>query len=192
MFRTSLAIEITVALFFTAPFAMAGPSHRYTVAPGSEVSARVAFFGIASKTARFPKVSGSVTLTPGRPEAIDLDITIDAAALTAGDPTTLRRLKGPAFFDIARHPTVTFRGETMTTTGPRNAAVRGQLTARGVTRPTVLNVTFAADPAQLTGGEPIALSGRAVIDRRVFGMTAYSGIVGRKVTITLDAWMQPA
>lgn len=170
----------------------AGPSHRYRIdGPASSVTARVAFFGLASKTARFPAMEGSIALQPGQLDSIDLDVTLDARRLTAGDSVTLARLKGKDFFDVERYPTVHFSGQRMTMQGNRAAIVEGEITARGVTRPARLNVTFAQPPAQASGREPIALVARTTIDRRQFGMTAYSWVVGRNVAITINARMVP-
>ena len=168
------------------------PTHRYRLdEAGSRASARVAFFGLASKTAGFPKMSGGIALSPERLDAIDLDVTLDARALTAGDSVTLGRLRGEKFFDVAHYPAVRFTGERMAMNGPVAATVWGEITARGVTRPAVLTVSFAQPPAQATGREPISLTARTTIDRRAFGMTAYSVIVGRNVAITIDARMVP-
>lgn len=168
------------------------PAQRYVLDPAaSEVSARVAFLGLASKTARFPKLSGEIALAPDRLDRIDLSVELHARALTAGDGVTLARLKGPAFFDVANHPTVTFRGSAMTMTGPTTATVPGEITARGVTRPASLVVTFARPPAQASGREAIDLTARTTIDRRQFGMTSYGLIVGNKVHITIRARMAP-
>ncbi len=170
----------------------AAPAHRYSIdAAQSQVSARVAFFGLASKTAYFPRVSGGITLSPERPERIDLTVTLDASALTAPDSVTLARLKGPAFFDVTRFPTVVFRGDTMRLTGEASATVAGRITARGVTRPAVLAVRFASPPQLADGRKPLILQGETAIDRREFGMTAYPLIVGRKVTIHLRAVLLP-
>lgn len=170
----------------------AGPSHRYRIdTPASSVSARVAFFGLATKTARFPAMEGSIALQPGKLDTIDLDVTLDARKLTAGDSVTLARLRGKDFFDVERYPTVHFTGRRMTMQGNRAALVEGEITARGVTRPATLNVTFAQPPEQASGREPIALVARTTIDRRQFGMTAYSWVVGRNVAITINARMVP-
>lgn len=169
----------------------AGQDLRYALdTASSDVSARVGFFGIASKTARFPTLSGSVLLDPARLEDIVLDVTIDARALRAGDGMTLSRLKGPDFFDVDHHPTVRFAGRAMRMTGLRTAEIAGELTARGVTHPQVLAVTFERDPAS-TGKTPLGLIGRMTIDRRQFGMTAWSAIVSSKVDITIRTRMVP-
>jgi len=172
--------------------AAGSPQHRYRIDPaGSQVSAKVAFFGLASKTAGFPEMSGGIALEPDRLDAIDLDVTLDARRLVAGDSVTLARLKGPSFFDVEHYPTVRYVGRRMTMRSDRTADVEGEITARGVTRPAILAVTFDRPPAAATGREPISLTGRTTIDRRQFGMTAYSLIVGRHVTITIRARMVP-
>ena len=158
----------------------------------SDVHARVGFFGIASKTARFPAITGGIELDPAHLESVKLDVMLDATALEAGDQVTLKRLKGPDFFDVEHHPQVRFVGRSMTMSGPVTAVVSGDLTVRGVTRPTILNVSFTAPPAKAIGREAIRLSGRAKIDRTEFGMTAYRLIVAKSVTISIDTQMVPA
>lgn len=170
----------------------AAPLQRYTIdAAQSDVSARVAFFGLASKTAHFPKVSGGITLSPAGPQRIDLTVTLDATALTAPDDVTSRRLKGPRFFDVARYPTIVFRGTQMRLSGDRNASIAGQITARGVTRSATLAVRFGSPPLRGDGAAPLTLEGETTINRRDFGMTAYPLIVGRKVRISIRAMMTP-
>jgi polyisoprenoid-binding protein YceI len=182
------AVLLAVPLLLGA----APPVQRYQLdGPTSQVSAKVAFFGLASKTARFPQMSGRIALSPERLDTIDLDVELDARALTAGDKVTLGRLRGKDFFDVERYPTVRFSGRRMQMTGPVTATVAGEVTARGVTRPATLAITFRDPPARATGRDPVELTARTVIDRREFGMTAYSAIVGKKVTITIRARMVP-
>lgn len=191
--RLRLALCLPITLLAPLLTGATQPSYRYQIDPArSEVSAKVGFFGIASKTARFPQMTGQIALAPERLDTIDLDVEIDARRLTAGDSVTLARLKGKDFFHVERYPTVRFSGQWMQMTGPVTATVAGAVTARGVTRPATLAVTFRDPPAKATGRDPVELSARTVIDRRDFGMTAYSAIVGKKVTITIKARMTPS
>ena len=170
----------------------AAPTQHYVIdAAASDVSARVAFFGLASKTARFPKVSGRIALAGDKPDQIDLTVKLDATALTAPDKVTLARLKGPKFFDTARYPTILFIAQRMQMTTERDARIAGQLTARGITRDATLTARFTAPPLRAGGRTPLTLDGETVIDRRDFGMTAYPLIVGRKVTIRIRAALVP-
>ena len=92
---------------------------------------------------------------------------------------TLGRLKGENFFWVDRYPTVRFAGRRMVLTSATQGTVAGELTARGVTRAATLAVRFAEAP-QAASGRPIDLTGTTTIDRKDFGMNAYSLIVGRK------------
>lgn len=186
-----LALMLAATLMLGAAPASSRLHYRIDAATSS-VNAKVAFFGLASKTATFPKVSGDIRLTPGDLRNIDLDVAIDARALKASDGVTERRLKGADFFDVANHPQVTFSGQQLVMTGKSAGVVSGDLTARGITRPVKLAVTFSAPPASATGKERFLLTGSTTINRRDFGMTAYSAIVGKKVTITIRAQMTGA
>jgi polyisoprenoid-binding protein YceI len=171
-----------LALLFGA--AAGAPALQYQLdGAQSQVTAKVG--------ARFPRMTGGIRLSPDRLEDIDLDVTLDARALVASDDTTTKQLRGPKFFDVERFPVVRFSGQRMTMIGPASARIDGNITARGVTRPTRLSVTFAQPPAKATGREPITLTASGTIDRREFGMTSYSMFVGKKVTITIKARMVP-
>ncbi|MGB7372642.1 YceI family protein [Pontixanthobacter sp.] len=165
---------------------------RYVVdSAGSHVSAKVGFFGIGSKTARFPEVSGTAQIAPGRLDTLALDVTINARALTAPDTLTLGRLKGEKFFWVEKYPTVRFTGNTLQMSGSRSGTVAGRLTARGVTQPVTLAVTFDTPPSEAKTGQPMTITGTTTINRRDFGMKSYSLIVGKNVDITLKAKMVP-
>ncbi|WP_421992498.1 YceI family protein [Qipengyuania sp.] len=160
-------------------------------AMGSDVTAKVAFFGLASKTARFPEMEGTVQIVPGEPERAVIDVTFDATALEAPDRTTLRRLRGEKFFWVERYPEIRFVGRSLNLESATRGIVAGELTARGVTLPQVLEVEFDRDPLTASPGEAIGFTGEMTIDRRDYGMKSYQIIVGNKVDISLRARMVP-
>lgn len=182
---------------FLALFALAnagadiGTPQRYTLdASASNVSAKVPFFGLASKTANFPRMQGAVTIVPGAPERAVIDVTFDATAIEAPDSLTLERLRGEKFFWVEKYPSIRFVGRSLELSSPTRGKVSGELTARGVTRPAMLDVTFNADPLTQVG-KPVSFTGTTTIDRRQYGMKSYQLIVGNKVDITLRARMVP-
>ena len=189
------ALAVLAAILALLPCASAGAqrhvagANRYAIDPAATaITARVGFFGLASKTARFPAVSGGIALDPARPQAIALAIVLDARQLVAGDPVTLARLKGPSFFAVAQYPEIRFAGSRMAVDPGGAARIFGTLTARGITRPVVLSARFTRPPMP---GQPITLDAATTIDRRDFGMTAYRLIVGSKVRITIAARLAP-
>lgn len=168
-----------------------GVPQRYTLdASASSVSAQVPFFGLASKTAKFPRMQGAVTIVPGAPEKAVIDVTFDATAIEAPDSVTLARLRGDKFFWVEKYPDIRFVGRSLKLTSATRGTVAGELTARGVTRPATLNVAFDVDPIA-QAGKPVSFTGTTTIDRREFGMKSYQLIVGNKVDITLKARMVP-
>jgi polyisoprenoid-binding protein YceI len=168
-----------------------GTPQRYVLdASASNVSAKVPFFGIASKTARFPRMQGAVTIVPGAPESAVIDVTFDATAIEAPDSVTLARLSGDKFFWVEKYPTVRFVGRSLKLSSATRGTVSGELTARGVTKPQTLAVTFDADPLAEVG-KPVSFTGTTTIDRRLYGMKSYQLVVGNKVDIVLKARMIP-
>lgn len=159
-------------------------------ASSSDVTARVPFFGISSKSARFPRMEGRVTIVPDAPERAVIDVTFDARALEAPDETTLRRLRGEKFFWVEKYPTIRFVGRSLTMKSATRGTVTGELTARGVTKTETLDVTFASDPTATTG-RPVRFTAEMEIDRRDYGMRSYQLIVGNTVDVKLSARMVP-
>jgi polyisoprenoid-binding protein YceI len=168
------------------------PAYHYWLdGPHSSVSARVSYMAFGSKTARFPQMRGSIRLNPARLDAIDLDVELDASAMSAGSNSDTRYLRGKDFFNVEQFPLVRFSGHRMVMSGPTTGMVEGLITTRGITRPATLAVTFKDPPAHATGHDPVVLTARTSINRRDFGMTAYSMVVGKTVTITIDARLMP-
>lgn len=182
---------LLLPLLAVLALANVGAPQRYVLdASASDVSAKVPFFGLSSKTARFPRMQGAVTIVPGAPERAVIDVTFDATAIEAPDNVTLARLRGEKFFWVEKYPSVRFVGRSLKMTSATRGTVAGDLTARGVTQPQTLTVTFDADPlAQV--GKPVSFTGTTTIDRRKYGMKSYQLVVGNKVDITLKARMVP-
>ena len=157
----------------------------------SDVQAKVAFFGIASKTARFPDIQGGISIDPAEPRRVDMRISIDARTLRASDSTTRRRLVGEGFFWADRYPTIEYRADRMAIDGPREGRVGGKLTARGVTRPLVLKVEFDRPIADIRGTEPVTIVARGHIDRTDYAMDDFRSIVGDTVELQIRARMVP-
>ncbi len=186
-----LLVAFAAVLTMLQPVAAKAGDLRYVIdRSASRVDVKVPFLGIASKTAHFPDMSGVFNLSFADLEALDMVVDIDARTLTTGD-SQAKTLKGKSFFDVANHPTVRFVGRHLKMTGDKTAEVEGDITARGITRPIKLNVTFSDPPFSTGGTQPISIIGTGVINRRQFGMTAFPWIIGAIVNVTIRARMVP-
>lgn len=186
-----VALRSLLVLFAALLLGAATAPQVYTLAPtNSEAILKVPFLGLGSKTAGLPKVAGTIRFDEANPTNIDLKMSIDATALTAGDRVTLNRLKSEKFLWVEKYPEVTFHGTKLALSNPTQGTVTGMLSVRGVTREESFAVTFDKPPLTSVG-EPIEAVCTATINRRNYGMTAFGLIVGKNVKITLKTRLVP-
>jgi polyisoprenoid-binding protein YceI len=101
---------------------------------------------------------------------------IEAATFRTGSPQRDDTVRSARLLDTDQYPVMTFVSERID-----GQAVTGTLTVRGLTRP----VTLAVEQAAVT---PRSFSARATtrIDRTRFGVTAYRGLAGRYLEMTVE------
>ena len=166
------------------------PTGTYAVdTEQSRVAAKVAYFGVSSKTVTFPKVAGQLGYDAKAPEAIRLDVNVDATALEAGSATDTKYLRGPDFFNVAAYPTVTFKGTKLKMKSARGATVTGQMIVRGISRPATLDVNFTTPLADISRTGRVVMTAKTSIKRSEFGMKAWSMVVGEKVALAINVQM---
>ena len=95
-------------------------------------------------------------------------------------------LRKPWLLDIGRHPVMTWRCDGFVAAGDGGWTAEGVLTVRGTTVP--LAVTGRPEAAALDG-EWLRVRAEAVLDRTAVGIRAPSFLIGRTVSITIDAWL---
>lgn len=131
----SLLAVIAVALpgsAFAADYVI-DPSH-------TSVGFTVRHLMVTKVRGSFEKVSGTVKYDPNEPEKIVIDATIDAASINTGEAKRDEHLRSPDFFDVAKHPTLTFKSKKAKVLGKGKLEVIGDLTIRGVTKEVTLQV----------------------------------------------------
>jgi polyisoprenoid-binding protein YceI len=92
---------------------------------------------------------------------------------------------GSEFFDIERHPEITFRSTAIRLADDRRAEVDGELTMRGVTRPVIAGGHYA--PPRAAGfGEVAGLHLQTTIDRRAWGFDWQTELPGGGDAVSWD------
>jgi polyisoprenoid-binding protein YceI len=178
---------VSAALAFALLIGSAPAAEIYIIDPvHSQPMFEVQHMGFSMQRGSFNRVAGRVTLDRAGGRG-SIDVTIDTTSVRTIDPRLDERVKGEDFFDIAHHPTMTFRSSKLNFEGDRITGAEGELTMLGVTRPVALKVSNFA-----CGEHPInkrAMCGAEVtttIKRSAWGMNA--GIpkaVGDDVRITI-------
>lgn len=148
----------------------------------------------------FKDVRGSMTFDPDDPVQSSTEVTIDTRSLWTGEAARDAHLRSVDFLDVERYPEITFRGDQVTVFSENEYAVAGELTIRGITRPTMLQVRYLGEwrTPWVEDGVNKGIRTRAgfvataAINRQDFGIT-WSAIiekgglvVGNAVTIAID------
>ena len=132
-----LVLAAALAVTFALP---AAAQETYTVdARHTFPVFEVSHFGMSKQRGMFSKVTGKIMIDRAGKKG-SADITIDMAALAVGEPKLGDHLRNEDFFDVAKHPTATFKSSNFKFDGDKLVSVAGDLTLRGITKPVTLTV----------------------------------------------------
>jgi polyisoprenoid-binding protein YceI len=173
-----------------APAMPAAGERTYRIDPKHTfASFEVRHLGYSTHRGRFDKSAGTLTFDPaGRTGTIDL--TIEADSIDTGDRALEEQLRASSWLDVAEHPQIRYRARRLRFDGDRLAAVDGELTIRGITRPVVLTVTAYRCGVRrilVITQDACGADAEARIKRSDFGMIAFPTMVGDDVRILIQA-----
>lgn len=145
---------------------------------------------------RFTKFSGTIAFTPGKPETWKVDATIDPASINTDNEKRDGHLKAPDFFDVAKHPEMSFKSTKVTDVKGETAKLHGDLTMHGVTKPVVLNLELGGTTKDPWGNQKAGFTATGKVNRKDFGIvwnkTLDAGglMLGEEVEVSIDVEAQ--
>lgn len=181
-----------IALFAATP-ALAGSS-TWQIDP-DHTSAQFAIKHLMVSTVRghLGPVTGTATIDDGDITASSVTASVDVKGIDTRNQKRDDHLRSADFFDVARHPTLTFASKKVEQVGDGRYTVTGDLTLRGVTRQVVLDLEGSPTPMQDPFGKTrIGGSATTTLNRKDFGLnwskTLDGGglVVGDEVDVTID------
>jgi polyisoprenoid-binding protein YceI len=150
---------------------------RYEIDAGhSAVTFRARhLFGLASVHGRLAIRGGTVDVAePLATSAVRAEI--DAASFRTRSPQRDASVRSARLLDVAQYPVITFISDRVDGT-----ELAGILTVRGVTRPVSMSIEqCTVSPRSFT------VRATTRIDRTEFGVTAYAGLAGRYLDMSLE------
>ena len=132
-------------------------------------------FGLAPVRGSFAIRAGTVEVAEP-PAGSTVYVRIDPASFRTGNGQRDDKVRSERLLDVIQYPVITFRSGGLD--GP---ALTGTLTVRNVTVP----VTLSIERITLTPGSFNARASTR-IDRTEFGVTAYRGMAGRYLDMTIE------
>lgn len=189
---THRSVALMTALFLGVPLSGHAEMARWNVdLEHSTIEFRVSHMVISKTTGRFMDYSGFVEMDADAGAVKTIEATIKAASVNTNQEKRDAHLRNPDFFDVEKHPLITYRMKSAKKTGDGYTAV-GDLTVRGVTKEITLTGNFNGATKDPWGNQRAGFTGEGKVNRKDFGMvwnkTLDSGglVVGDEVFIKLD------
>jgi polyisoprenoid-binding protein YceI len=119
---------------------------------------------------RFSDFSGSIQFDEAHPEQSTVDFAVQTASIDTNEPDRDKHLRSADFFDVERHPAMTFRSSGVTPRSRRQFEVHGTLTIRGISKPMTLPVSYLGMAKDPWGVERAAFEAEITLNRKEFGL----------------------
>jgi polyisoprenoid-binding protein YceI len=183
MMKTPLVL-LTPLLFVGAVSAapvtyQVDPAHTY---PSFEADH---FGGMSIWRGKMTKTSGTIVLDR-QAKTGTVDITVDASSIDFGHAKLNEHAKSPEMFDVAKYPTITYKGTIAKFNGDAPSEVTGQITMHGVTKPLTLTLNqFKCMQNPMLKKENCGADASATLDRSQFGID-YGAKYGFKMEVKLQ------
>jgi len=156
----------------------------------SEITFSVRHLAISKVRGSFERFDVTV-IAPENPAELTVEATIDVASVNTNQKDRDNHLRTSDFFNVAEHPTWTFRSTAATVDGD-DFTLTGDLTMRGVTKPVTLKGEFGGLVTDGYGQTKAGFSATTKINRKEYGITWNMAVegggltLGDEVTINLE------
>jgi polyisoprenoid-binding protein YceI len=137
---TKLLAAAIVALALAITAGRVAAQETYTIDPvHSQPTFEARHLGFSQQHGSFAKSTGKITLDRAAKKGT-VEVVIDTTSIRTYDPRLDEQMKSENFFNVAKYPTLTFKGSNVIFDGDRVVQVDGDLTLLGVTKPVSLKV----------------------------------------------------
>jgi len=118
---------------------------------------------------QFRDFDGSVNIDRANPAKSSVELTIQATSIDTGNAKRDDHLRSADFFDVANHPTLTFKSTSVSAKSKTEFDVTGDLTIRGVTKRVTLPVSFGGFQ-KTSRGEKAGFEVETTLNRKDYGI----------------------
>ena len=168
--RLLLATTAAAALAVLLPSVAAAEARTYALDRAhSKVSFTIRHL-MSEVDGRFRDFDGSITYDPQAPERSKVEVTIQATSIDTSNERRDDHLRSADFFDVEKHPTLTFESTSVQRESADTLRVTGDLSIHGVTRPVTIPVRITGQ-MPYRGGEKVGFASDFTVDRKDYDVT---------------------
>ena len=170
-----LALVAAAGLALVATSAVAAPEN-YAIDPAHSAVGFTIRHLFSRVPGRFTKFEGKMAIDREDFTKSSVQVSIDAASVDTNEPARDKHLRSDAFFDVAKHPKLTFESTGVKQLAPNKLQVAGNLTIRGTTKPVTLDVDVLGFGPGYGGGFRGGFEAHTKVNRQDFGV-AWNDVV---------------
>jgi len=159
---------------------------RWEIDPAhSSIEFTVRHLMVSKAKGSFERFAGSAVGDPKQPGSASVEVTIDAASITTQNADRDRHLRSADFFDVEKHPRITFKSKQIVEPAGGILRIVGDLTMHGITREVALNVERLA-PANRDGTARFQVVAKTKLNRKDFDIVWNQMLDGGGVAVSED------
>jgi polyisoprenoid-binding protein YceI len=169
------------------------PKGDYNIDPAhSIVGFSIRHLEIAWVEGRFKDFVGTIKFDDADVTGSSVEFTAKVESIDTGVEPRNAHLRTADFFDVAKHPEMTFKSTRVERKGKNNYVLHGDLTLKGVTKQVQLPFTITGAIKDPWGNTRFGINAQTKINRRDYGITWGKALenggldVGNEVTIDLQ------
>ena len=147
---------------------------------------------ISTVRGTFEGISGRLVGDIDHLDQASVELAIDVSTVDTRQKDRDNHLRSGDFFDVATHPTMTFKSRRIEAVGGDRYKVTGDLTIRGTTREVAVDASYGGQSKDPWGGTRAGFTGTITLNRSDYGLVWNQALetggvlVGDAVNISVD------
>lgn len=187
MRQLNFNVIFLVTMFFTIISAQAAPK-TYTFDPAhTYVEFHINHFGFSNPSGKW-MAQGKLELDDTKIQNSSVNVTIDVAKVSTGNPELDKHLMGPEFFDTTKFPTATFVSHSINRSGKETAIINGTLTLHGISKPLTFKVKLNKKGKNpINNKATLGFTANTTLQRSDYGIRTLLPGLGNEVKLRIEA-----
>lgn len=159
----------------------------------SNINFELDYLGISEATGRFSQSEGSLMYSKADFSDAKIMVTVDVNSINTDNEQRDGHLKSPDFFDVEKHPKITFESKKFTKAGKDMYKVDGTLTMKGVTKDIITEAKYLGEKSDAYGQTYSLWKVDFEVDRQEYGVSfnktnaAGDYVLGDDVRMSINA-----